>query len=73
MSKTPEPLVSLQRFVRQCRKAERESTVGGRIPGRTAGEQLFGSVTVRGKKTLHRMALETDAFVDAANKYFNYK
>jgi len=73
MPKTPEPLASLKRFIRQCRKIERESTVGGRIPGRTAGEILFGSVSVRGKKTLHRMALETDAFVDAANKYFEYK
>lgn len=58
---TPEPLRSLQKFLREARKAEKNDP-------RTAGEILFGSMTVHGVKTIHRLAYETDRFVDSVAK-----
>lgn len=58
-SKVPEPLRSLQAFVKAARKAEREDP-----QKRSAGEILFGSVTHKGVKKLTRMAVETNNIID---------
>lgn len=63
---TPQPMRALQTFIREARKYERDND-------RSAGEALFGSVTQRGIKTLHRMAVLTDEFINEANKYFTFQ
>lgn len=58
-SKVPEPLRSLQAFVKAARKAEREDP-----QKRSAGEILFGSVTYKGKKRLSKLAEDMDEIIN---------
>lgn len=58
-SNVPEPLRSLQAFVKAARKAEREDS-----QKRSAGEILFGSVTHKGKKRLSKLAEDMDEIIN---------
>jgi len=70
---TPQPLRALRTLIREARKAEQENFALTK-ESKTAGEIIYGSVTYTTSegtkvKHLHRMAIEFDNFIDAANQY----
>lgn len=64
---------ALRKFIQACKKDERP------IPGypefmiTSAGEELWGSITTKKGKKLHKLAILTNEFVKAVNQYFQFK